>query len=102
MPFLLPHHFKTGFKRFLKTKGLSAERVEIYLKDKQKFVIGELVFRDSKFAYVRFIDTAQGLNDEKILAKSFQSKIFLSLRIEDMLLNLIKKDTIFKIFKWEK
>lgn len=39
---------------------------------------------------------------KKILAKSFQSKIFLSLMIEDMLLNLIKKDTIFKIFKWEK
>ncbi|EHN6894808.1 hypothetical protein KJK44_001428 [Campylobacter upsaliensis] len=69
MTILLPHHFETGFKRFLKTKGLSAQRVEIYLKDKQKFVIGELVFRDSKFAYVRFIDTAQGLNGEKNISK---------------------------------
>lgn len=69
MAILLPHHFETGFKRFLKTKGLSAQRVEIYLKDKQKFVIGELVFRDSKFAYVRFIDTAQGLNGEKNISK---------------------------------
>ncbi|EIO6376495.1 hypothetical protein ACTNHS_001552 [Campylobacter upsaliensis] len=69
MAILLPHHFETGFKRFLKTKGLSAQRVEIYLKDKQKFVIGELVFGDSKFAYVRFIDTAQGLNGEKNISK---------------------------------
>lgn len=69
MAILFPNLFKTGFERFLKTKGLSAERVEIYLKDKQKFVIGELVFRDSKFAYVRFIDTAQGLNDEKNISK---------------------------------
>ncbi|MBS4234916.1 hypothetical protein CVU14713_00835 [Campylobacter vulpis] len=69
MAILFPHHFETGFKRFLKTKGLSAKKVEIYLKDKQKFVIGELVFRDSKFAYVRFKDTLQGLNDEKNISK---------------------------------
>lgn len=69
MAILFPNLFKTGFERFLKTKGLSAQRVEIYLKDKQKFVIGELVFRDSKFAYVRFIDTAQGLNGEKNISK---------------------------------
>ncbi|MDL0109839.1 hypothetical protein NYG92_03545 [Campylobacter felis] len=69
MAILFPNLFKTGFERFLKTKGLSAKRVEIYLKDKQKFVIGELIFRDSKFAYVRFIDTAQGLNDEKNISK---------------------------------
>lgn len=61
-----PQSFEMGFERFLKTKGLSADRAEIYLKDKQKFVIGKLIFRDSKFAYVRFEDTVQGLGERNI------------------------------------
>ena len=66
---LFPNNFEIGFERFLKTKGLSADRVEIYLKDKQKFVVGKLIFRDSKFAYVRFTDTIQGLKSERNITK---------------------------------
>lgn len=63
---LFPNSFEMGFERFLKTKGLSAERAEIYLKDKQKFVIGKLIFRDSKFAYVRFEDNIVGVGERNI------------------------------------
>ncbi|MDL0101809.1 hypothetical protein [Campylobacter felis] len=66
MAILFPNLFKTGFERFLKTKGLSASRVEIYLKDKQKFVIGTLIFRDSTFAYVRFTDTIVGVGESNV------------------------------------
>lgn len=63
---LFPQYFEKGFKFFLNSKGLSAQRVEIYLKDKQKFLIGELLFRDSQFAYVRFVDNIQGLGEKNI------------------------------------
>lgn len=63
---LFPHAFETGFERFLKTKGLSAARAEIYLKDKQKFVIGRLIFRDSAFAYVRFEDRIWGVGERNV------------------------------------
>ncbi len=48
--------FNNGFKMFLTNKSLAADKVEIYLKDKNQFVIGKMVFRDSKFAYVIYDD----------------------------------------------
>ena len=46
-----------GFKKFLTDKSLAADKVEIYLKDKNRFVEGKMVFMDSKFAYVIYEDT---------------------------------------------
>ncbi|PAF43537.1 hypothetical protein [Helicobacter sp. 11S02596-1] len=56
---LFPDPFARAFEKFLKTKGLVAENVEIYLKDKQKFAYGTLRFKDSKNAYVEFWDHRQ-------------------------------------------
>ena len=49
--------FNVGFKTLLTEKSLAADKVEIYLKDKNRFVEGKMVFMDSKFAYVIYEDT---------------------------------------------
>lgn len=54
---MFPNVFNAGFKKFLEYKSLAADKVEIYLKDRNQFVIGKMVFRDSKFAYVIYDDT---------------------------------------------
>lgn len=51
-----PNPFRDAIKSVLTNKSLAADKVEIYLKDKNQFVIGKMVFRDSKFAYVIYDD----------------------------------------------
>lgn len=51
-----PKLFNEAFKKFLLDESLAANKVEIYLKNKDKFVVGKMVFKDSKFAYVEYKD----------------------------------------------
>lgn len=60
-----PQPFNIGFENILKGKSLAADKAEIYLKDKNQFVIGKMVFRDSKFAYVIYDDSSNGSADSK-------------------------------------
>lgn len=57
-----PQPFNIGFENILKGKSLAADKVEIYLKDKNQFIIGKMVFRDSKFAYVVYDDRSSNNN----------------------------------------
>lgn len=52
-----PKPFNKAITMFLQSKSLAADKVEIYLKDKNRFVEGKMVFMDSKFAYVIYEDT---------------------------------------------
>lgn len=51
-----PKPFNKVITIFLTSKSLAADKVEIYLKDNNRFVEGKMVFMDSKFAYVIYED----------------------------------------------
>lgn len=59
MAITIPNLFNAAFSKFLTNQGLAAEKVEIYLKNKNKFVIGKMLFKDSQFAYVEYKDNIQ-------------------------------------------
>lgn len=69
----IPNLFNTAFGVFLTKQGLAAEKVEIYLKNKNKIVVGKMLFRDSKFAYVEYKDTIR--IDNTNLEQSFSQSV---------------------------
>ena len=51
------------FKKTLKSINLTSDHVEIYLKDKNESINGELIFDDGKYAYVKFDRTVSNCGD---------------------------------------
>lgn len=60
---LYPELLGDIFKKALKSMSLASDHVEIYLKDKNESINGELIFDDGKYAYVEFDRTVSNCND---------------------------------------
>ncbi|WP_298063874.1 hypothetical protein [uncultured Campylobacter sp.] len=60
---LYPELLGNIFKKALKSISLASDHVEIYLKDKNESINGELIFDDGKYAYVKFDRTVSNCGD---------------------------------------
>lgn len=69
-----PKLFNEAFKKILLDESLAANKVEIYLKNKDKFVLGKMVFKDNKFAYVEYKDIVK-IDDNVSLEQNISQMI---------------------------
>ena len=60
---LYPELLNDIYKKILKSINLASDHVEIYLKDKNESINGELIFDDGKYAYVEFDRTVSNCGD---------------------------------------
>jgi len=60
---LYPELLNDIYKKILKSINLASDHVEIYLKDKNESINGELIFDDGKYAYVKFDRTVSNCGD---------------------------------------
>lgn len=79
------------YKEFLKSINLASDHVEIYLKDKNESINGELIFDDGKYAYVKFNRTVSNCGDvSDSCIKTIRKKV----PSEDVsIITRVKKDT---------
>lgn len=87
---LYPELLNDIYKKILKSINLASDHVEIYLKDKNESINGELIFDDGKYAYVKFDRTVSDCGD---VGDSYIKTIRKKVPSEDVsIITKVKKD----------